>query len=204
MSKPRRRQTKTGKHASRGAEGAARRRRLAIGAAATLAVAVAVAGVVAVRAAGSGRTGQAGRIHLYQGERALGGATVSLAEVLGKGEPAVVNFWASNCPPCRMEMPGFQRVYAAHGGQGYVMLGVDVGPQTGLGTHEGARALLDREDIGYPVGYAEGDDIVVRYGLRGMPTTLFFDASGRQVGRVVGYLPESQFRSRLAALLAGE
>jgi len=155
--------------------------------------------VLAVRATGRDA---ADRIHLYQGETTLGGANVNLSALVGKGEPVVVNFWASNCPPCRMEMPGFQHVYAEHGGKGYLMLGVDVGPQTGLGTHEGARALLQQEDIAYPVGYAEGNGLVVAYGLRGMPTTLFFDASGHQVGRVVGYLPEPQLRTRLASLLA--
>ncbi|MEJ2288474.1 MAG: TlpA disulfide reductase family protein [Deinococcales bacterium] len=167
---------------------------------ASFAVVVVVGGVVAVRASGGGG---GSRIHLYQGQAALGGASVALSDVVGKGEPAIVNFWASNCPPCRMEMPGFQKVYAAHNGQGYVMLGVDVGPQTGLGTHEGAQALIRQEGIHYPVGYVDGNALVTRYGLRGMPTTLFFDASGKQVGRVVGFLDESQLRQRLAALLNG-
>ena len=173
------------------------RRQLAVMAA--IAVVVVVGGAIAVRASsgGGGST-----IHLYQGASALGGSSVTLAQVVGHGRPAIVNFWASNCPPCRMEMPGFQKVYAEHGGQGYLMLGVDVGPQTGLGTHQGAQALLQQEGIDYPVGYVDGDGLVSRYGLRGMPTTLFFDASGHQVGRVVGYLPEAQLRSRLASLLA--
>ncbi|MEJ2218992.1 MAG: TlpA disulfide reductase family protein [Gemmatimonadota bacterium] len=161
--------------------------------------ALAVAGVLAVRA----RSGSEGpRIHLYQGQATLGSTTVSLDSLLGKGRPVVVNFWASNCPPCREEMPAFQRVYAAHGDEGYLMIGVDVGPQTGLGTHQGAQALIRRLGIRYPVGYAEGNALVVRYGLRGMPTTLFFDASGHLSSRVVGYLDEARFRGKLAALLA--
>ena len=167
---------------------------------ATLAAIIVIGGVVAVRASGNGG---GSRIHLYQGQAVLGSGSVTLADVVGKGEPTIVNFWASNCPPCRMEMPGFQKVYTEHGGRGYRMLGVDVGPQTGLGTHDGAKALLKQEGIRYPVGYVDGDALVTRYGLRGMPTTLFFDASGKQVGRVVGYLDESQLRQRLASLLNG-
>lgn len=159
---------------------------------------LAILGVVAVRA----RSGTEGaRIHLYQGQATLGSATVSLDSLLGKGRPAVVNFWASNCPPCREEMPAFQRTYAAHGDEGYLMIGVDVGPQTGLGTHQGAIALIRRLGIRYPVGYAEGDGLVARYGLRAMPTTLFFDASGHLTSRFVGFLNEATFRSKLAALL---
>ncbi|HKI58172.1 MAG TPA: TlpA disulfide reductase family protein [Trueperaceae bacterium] len=165
---------------------------------AALAVIVLTGGLLAVRAGSGGRSND---IKLYQGSAVIGGQNVALSSLIGKGRPVVVNFWASNCPPCRMEMPGFQRVYDEHDGQGYVMLGIDVGPQTGLGTHEGARALLRQEAISYPVAYAEGDGLVLEYGLRGMPTTLFFDASGEQVARVVGFLPEAQLRARLAGLL---
>ena len=177
----------------------ARVKRRQFAALAAIAVVVVIGGLVAVRA--SGGDGGA-RIHLYQGQASLGGASVALSDVIGHGQPAIVNFWASNCPPCRREMPGFQKVYTEHGGQGYRMLGVDVGPQTGLGTHQGAQDLLQQEGIRYPVGYAEGDGLIRRYGLRGMPTTLFFDGSGRQVGRVVGFLDETQLRNRLASLLA--
>lgn len=199
MRRPRDRQTTRGR-AARHARSTRRPRRAAVAVLAGLAAVAIAGGVLALRAGGPDRSG---RIALYQGSAALGGEQVALSALLGKGEPVVVNFWASNCPPCRMEMPGFQRVYHEHGGAGYVMLGVDVGPQTGLGTHQGARALLSQEGIAYPVGYAEGNALVVKYGLRGMPTTLFFDAAGRQVGRVVGYLPEAQLRTRLASLLAG-
>ncbi len=163
-------------------------------------VAVVAVGVLLVRA---GNADRGPRITLYQGQAALGGDELTLASLLQRGQPVVVNFWASNCPPCRQEMPGFQRVYAEEGGRGYLMLGVDVGSQTGLGTRQGARALLRQEGIEYPVGYAEGNQLLARYGLRGMPTTLFFDASGRQVGRVVGYLDEARLRARLDTLLAG-
>lgn len=178
---------------------APRRRAMMIVAAVVVLAALVVVGSRSAVRAGSGARGS---IQLYQGSGALGGSTIALSALVGKGRPAVVNFWASNCPPCRMEMPGFQRVYDEYGGRGYLMLGVDVGPQTGLGTHEGARALLLKEGIAYPAGYAEGDSLVVKYGLRGMPTTLFFDQSGELDARVVGYLPEAQLRVRLASLLA--
>lgn len=177
-----------------------RARRTRVAGLSAAAVIVVAAGVLAVQASSGGGSGL--RVHLYQGQAVFGRPTVTLADVVGKGEPAIVNFWASNCPPCRLEMPGFQKVYDQEGGRGYVMLGVDVGPQTGLGTHRGAQALIRAEDIRYPVGYAEGDGVMAHFALRGMPTTLFFDASGHQVGRVVGYLDEASLRQRLSRLLA--
>lgn len=141
------------------------------------------------------------RIALYQGASALGGARLALSDVVGQGRPAVVNFWGSNCPPCRLEMPAFQRVYDETDGRSYVMLGVDVGRYVGLGTEEGARRFLREQGIRYPAGASLDDAPLDAYGIRALPTTLFFDAGGSLVGRSVGYLPEDRFRDHLDALL---
>jgi len=59
----------------------------------------------------------------------LSGRMVSLSEF--KGRVVLVNFWASWCPPCKAEMPGFQRVYDAFGDKGFAVLAIaldDVSP----------------------------------------------------------------------------
>lgn len=137
----------------------------------------------------------------YQGQDALGGEESTLRSLVGTGTPVVLNFWASSCPPCREEMPGFQRVHDELGDE-FLMLGVDIGPFVRLGTHDGARAFLSEYGISYPAAYATSDDPVRDYEVRGMPTTLFFDGSGEIVNKHTGFMPEGQFRRELQALIA--
>jgi thiol-disulfide isomerase/thioredoxin len=98
-------------------------------------------------------------------------------------------------------MPGFQRVHDELGDR-YVMLGVDVGPFVGLGTHDGARAFLSEYEIGYPAAYATDENVVRDFEIRSMPTTLFFDADGRIVDRHTGFLPEDRLRRQIESLLS--
>ncbi|MFS8639054.1 MAG: TlpA disulfide reductase family protein, partial [Gemmatimonadota bacterium] len=52
----------------------------------------------------------------------LDGRTVALSDL--RGQVVLVNFWATWCPPCRFEMPGFQRVYEEYRDQGFTILGL--------------------------------------------------------------------------------
>ena len=71
----------------------------------------------------------------YQGAAELGGSNVDFSEVKRQaaGKPLVLNFWGGSCPPCRAEMPGFQRAYERNQDD-FLMLGLDIGPFFGLGT----------------------------------------------------------------------
>ena len=52
--------------------------------------------------------------------KSLDGQTISLSQL--KGHPVLINFWASWCPPCRLEMPDLVRDYEAHKAEGFVLL----------------------------------------------------------------------------------
>ena len=65
-------------------------------------------------------------ISIYQGADVLGGETLALSEVVALGQPVVLNFWAALCPPCRAEMPEFQRVYDEREAE-VLVLGIDIG-----------------------------------------------------------------------------
>ncbi|MEX2536669.1 MAG: TlpA disulfide reductase family protein [Trueperaceae bacterium] len=136
----------------------------------------------------------------YQGEERLGGDELNFSELLGQGEPVVLNFWAALCPPCRQEMPGFQRIHDELGEE-FTMLGVDIGPFIGLGSHDQAREFLDEYGIDYPTAYAVSDSPVRDYQVRGMPTTIFFDGNGAIAGKHTGYLTEERLREEIRALL---
>ena len=167
-----------------------------------LAVVVAVIlGVFASVQSGTGGSSPDFRVVAYQGQDILGGEEVDFSQVFRHGKPVVLNFWAGQCPPCRAEMPGFQRVYDDLGDE-FTMVGVDIGPFMGLGSHDDARRFLKDFDIRYPTAYALRRDPVIDYNVLGMPTTVFLTADGQIFYRRTGFLAEDQLRSKLQDLLA--
>jgi thiol-disulfide isomerase/thioredoxin len=120
-----------------------------------------------------------------------GGAATTLAQAIA-GRPAVVNLWASWCGPCREEMPALEAVQRAR--PDVAVLRVNQGE-----TEAVVRAWLVRDgrvaqgvllDPGWRLGKAVG--------ASGLPTTLFFDASGRRVDAHFGVLTEAALHARLA------
>lgn len=112
----------------------------------------------------------------------LSGGTLDLADLRGK--PVVVNFMASWCPPCRAEMPAFEKAWQQHKDR-VVFVGVAVED-----TESAAKALVEKTGVTYPVGLDEGNGIARAYELKGMPTTVFLDPNGAVVKRVTGQVTE--------------
>ncbi len=92
-----------------------------------------------------------------------------------RGHPVVVNVWASWCPPCRRELPHFQRQALKRGAE-VAFLGVDSGDERG-----DARALLRRYPLPYPSFEDPRQAVAGRFGIPGLPATAFYDARGRRV-----------------------
>jgi len=163
-------------------------------------VVVVILGVIVSVQSGVGGSSPDFRVVAYQGQDILGGDEVDFSQVFRHGKPVILNFWAGLCPPCRAEMPGFQRTYDVLGDK-YVMVGVDIGPFMGLGSHEDARQFLKEFDIRYPTAYALARDPVIDYNVQGMPTTVFITPDRQIFYKRVGFLPEEQLRSKLQDLL---
>jgi len=115
--------------------------------------------------------------------------TIALADF--RGEPLVLNFWASWCVPCRKELPALQKVSEATKGR-VAFLGVN--HQDG---RRGAMRLLDETGVTYPSVFDPGGRIAGRYRLFGMPTTFFISADGRILGEHTGELTEDDLAERL-------
>lgn len=167
---------------------------------AALVVAV-VLGVIVNLQSGPGGSATDFALVAYQEQGVLSGDEANFAQVFDHGKPIVLNFWAGLCPPCRAEMPGFQRVYDDLGDE-YTMIGVDIGPFVGLGSHDDARRFLEEFNISYPTAYAEDASPVRDYGVDGMPTTIFITPDGQIFDRRIGFLSEDRLRSKLQDLLA--
>ena len=110
----------------------------------------------------------------------------------------IINFWASWCPPCRQESPGFERVWQKHQDQRVQIVGVDI-----QDTEEDALAYVNEFGLTFPNGRDIDGKITVEYGVIGLPVTFFIGADGMVERRWVGALPEDRLESWTQALLSG-
>lgn len=140
-------------------------------------------------------------ITMYQGSAEVGGRKLHLSQILDRGKPVVLNFYAGLCPPCRVEMPDFQKRYAAGGKDQYVLLAVDVGPYTGLGTRDQGKDLLRLLGITFPAGTVFDEDILAGYQIFGMPSTFFITPKGMIVRKQAGLLTGDQMDVYIRDLL---
>jgi thiol-disulfide isomerase/thioredoxin len=138
---------------------------------------------------------------LYTGQDLLDGAeSLTLADLRGKA--VVLNFWAPLCAPCRAEMPDFQELWTDVKDQGQVwIVGVDLGPFTGLGDRESALRFLEEVQVTYPTGQAQSADIVLDYEVQGMPTTVFIRPDGTVMRKWTGALNRSKLEEITLQLL---
>ena len=105
----------------------------------------------------------------------MGKSELRLSDV--GGQPVVLNFWARFCSPCWSEMPELQDFYEEYEGE-VLLLGIDVGQFTGLGSPKDAGKLLSSLGVTYPAGYTDDPQVVRDYQVSAMPTTVFITAEG--------------------------
>ncbi|HJM88745.1 MAG TPA: TlpA disulfide reductase family protein [Dehalococcoidia bacterium] len=120
--------------------------------------------------------------------RTVGGDLVRLSDLRGK--TVVLNFWATWCPPCRAEMPDFQETFEAReAADDFAILAVDKLVED---VESAVVEFVDEFGLTFLVGFDESDEIVERYGVRGLPSTFFIDREGilraRTLGPVFGNL----------------
>ena len=114
-----------------------------------------------------------------------------------RGRVVLLTFGATWCPPCRVEMPGFQEVYDEHRDAGFVVLGVST-DAVGRAT---VREFLREEGISYPVAMANGEIVNAYGGARVLPTSFLIDREGRIRHEVRGYFAEVALRQAVQRLL---
>ena len=127
----------------------------------------------------------------------LDGGTLRLSDL--KGKVVVLNFWASWCPPCRKEMPAFEKVWSEFKEQGVVFVGVAVSD-----IEEDAREFTDKTDITYPLGLDTTGGVSRAYRVLALPTTVFIDSQGNESRRIASAVNEGVLRFFIKGLLDGE
>ena len=100
-----------------------------------------------------------------------------------KGKVVVLNFWATWCAPCVREMPSLDRLQAALGGEGLVVLPLSLdGP-----TKPRVEPFYKAQNLGnLPILFDEKNATFGRFGVGVLPTTIVIGRDGREVGRLEG------------------
>ena len=105
-----------------------------------------------------------------------------------EGQTVFLNFWATWCGPCKMEMPDIQALYEEWGENAgdLVVLGV-AGPDIGQeGSAEDIAAFLEENGYTYPVVMDDTGALFYQYGISAYPTTFMIDTAGNVFGYVQG------------------
>jgi peroxiredoxin len=125
------------------------------------------------------------------------GEEITLSEL--RGQPVVVNIWASWCPPCRAEMPALESVYQEYKDQGFVILAVNA---TNQDDPDQAIAFAQSLGLSFPILFDDQGEVSNQYQVRALPSTFFVDAHGviREV-IVGGPMSEALLRIRVQQLM---
>ena len=103
-----------------------------------------------------------------------------------EGKPVVLNFWASWCGPCKLEMPDFDEAYGKYGEDiHFLMVNMTDGYQENV---ESAKEFIDDSGYSFPVYYDTDVDAARTYGVYSIPTTYFIDKDGYVIANGRGAL----------------
>ena len=123
----------------------------------------------------------------------IDGTEIKLSDFEGK--PVVLNFWASWCSPCKIEMPEFDLVWQELGDEvEFMMIDVVDGFQETVQT--GSKYIED-QGFSFPVYYDTSSEAVNAYGIRAFPTTVFIDKDGYAVSAIQGTISEDTLRKNI-------
>ena len=113
----------------------------------------------------------------------LDGTAMDLAEVAGENKLVLVNFWATWCQPCRIEMPQLEKAYEEYREQGFEILAISSeDPDT-------IERFLEEHPYSFPILLDPGATVTATYGVEAIPTTVLIDAEGKIIRVHTGVSP---------------
>jgi thiol-disulfide isomerase/thioredoxin len=125
----------------------------------------------------------------------LNGATVSSEQL--KGKVVVLDFWATWCPPCRQEIPGYTELQKKYGPQGLAIVGVsldEAGPAV-------VKDFAGKFKINYQMLMADEAVQTAFGGVEAIPTTFLIDRDGKIRDRKVGSEPTEEYEQKIKTLI---
>lgn len=125
----------------------------------------------------------------------VNGAVVTSEQL--KGKVVVLDFWATWCPPCREEIPGYIALQKKYGQAGVAFVGVSL-DQAGPGV---VKEFAAKFGINYPMLMADDAVIAAFGGVEAIPTTFLIDRAGKIRDRKVGSEATEEYEKKIKALL---
>lgn len=120
----------------------------------------------------------------------LDGESVDLNTLLGEGKPVLIDFWATWCGPCRVEIPHLNELHEKYGKDGLIVIGLNLDDP--VEDQQAVKDFVEKYKMDYQVVYASraiyqffADKAVT---IR-IPHTLVFGSDGKLIRRLVGYNP---------------
>lgn len=137
----------------------------------------------------------------------LSGKEVSLSSY--KGKPLVVDFWATWCGPCQIEIPWLEKLQDQYASQGLTIIGISADD---LDKDDPAKLFTEKREISdfatkmhinYPV-LLDADAIADSYGgVDSLPTTFFIDRTGKIVASTVGLASRDELQADIQKAIGG-
>lgn len=134
--------------------------------------------------------------------RNLDDELVHLEEYLGK-QPIILDFWATWCKPCLKNLPKLEKIYQDYAPQGLVVLAIN---EDGTRSLSKVEPMANSLGLTFPILIDENREVMRKYRVSGLPTTLLIDQQKEIVFTLRGYRPgdEETLRNEIQALLAGD
>ncbi len=115
-----------------------------------------------------------------------------------KGKVVVIDFWATWCPPCRAEIPGYTELQKKYGKDGFVIIGVSLDQ----GGPEVVKPFAAKMGINYPLVMADESVQTLFGGIEAIPTTFIIDRDGQIRDRKVGAEETEAYEKKIASVLS--
>ena len=128
--------------------------------------------------------------------KSLDGKTAKLSDYRGK--IVLLNFWATWCAPCRVEMPALMDLYDKYHAQGLEIIGVSMDD----GGQERVAKFVNEIKINYPILLGDSSAADNYGGLRFLPQTFFIARDGKIARTVIGMRSKKDFETTIEQLLA--
>jgi len=127
--------------------------------------------------------------------QAVDGTAVDLAKLRGK--VVLLDFWATWCGPCRVEIPDFVKLQSKYKDKGLEIVGLSLDADG----EKAVKPFVDKHDINYTMLLANDETAKSYGGILGIPTTFVIDRQGRIVQKFVGVMPAKTFEDTIQPLL---